>query len=125
MRLIDADVLIQAVRDEIYWTESLKSAIASKIRAQMTVELDFAKWREQARSYEQTIAKLTAAIAEREERTGEWKAVHHWRIEYQCSLCGGIGDTTMRYCPDCGAKMEEEHEPKETRKGSAEISGRE
>lgn len=46
-----------------------------------------------------------------EPRRGRWRAVKSELGDYThyfvCSLCDGIGDETMRYCPDCGARMEE------------------
>ena len=36
-----------------------------------------------------------------------WGLVHH---PYRCSLCGEHAEYDSMYCPNCGAKMEVEHD---------------
>lgn len=65
---------------------------------------------EDYRSMEQTVHKLTQAIAEAEPKHGRWEffgattrgaAIIN---RYVCSECGYEADTT-NYCPNCGARM--------------------
>lgn len=54
-------------------------------------------------------------LREQEPKTGYWRAVYQGDeiIDYRCSECEfgntfGKGTYGMNYCPNCGAKMEEE-----------------
>lgn len=43
---------------------------------------------------------------------GQWKKIGMrpvgTRYTYYCSVCGGHGNDEMKYCPNCGAKMDKE-----------------
>lgn len=41
---------------------------------------------------------------------GHWIAVNSDEEEYKCSECGDKEYYTCNYCPNCGAKMDEEEE---------------
>lgn len=61
-----------------------------------------------------------------EVRHGRWKSIYedafrrdgkyeHWVTEkvvtgYRCSICDCYSKTTSSYCPECGAKMDEEEQ---------------
>lgn len=60
---------------------------------------------EDYRSMEQTVHKLTQAIAEAEPKHGRWIIMSMY--EYRCSLCGAIHmRTRTNYCPNCGTRMD-------------------
>ena len=69
-------------------------------------------------SYEDTINKLTEAIANTQEpKTGHWIETNFETenlVHGYCSLCGWKSNyceddvVGMNYCPNCGAKMESE-----------------
>lgn len=42
-----------------------------------------------------------------EPKTGRWRVAKNKGATryYVCSECDGVGDTTMNYCPNCGADM--------------------
>lgn len=45
------------------------------------------------------------------QRTGKWMKNEELSIFfdiYKCSICGGGGALHFKYCPNCGAKMEED-----------------
>ena len=47
-----------------------------------------------------------------EQKHGQWKIIGMrpvgTHLTHYCSICGGHGDNEMDYCPNCGAKMDEE-----------------
>lgn len=47
-----------------------------------------------------------------EVRHGHWitEDKGHYFYDWKCSVCGGSGRADYRFCPNCGAKMEVEHE---------------
>lgn len=50
------------------------------------------------------------SIAEAEPKRGRWIVAKNKGATryYVCSECDRVGDTTMNYCPNCGARMEKE-----------------
>lgn len=71
---------------------------------------------EDYRSMEQTVHKLTQAIAEVEPKHGRWR---HYEGMLTCSVCHTeiyddimelLGDDVPRYCPNCGTDMREVEE---------------
>lgn len=52
------------------------------------------------------IKKLPSA----EPRKGKWLLAGRTTHYNVCSLCNGVGDTTMKYCPNCGADMRGEQD---------------
>lgn len=83
MRLIDADALIKAVEGNPFVTESVKSYVRMSVRKASTIEAEPVK-------------------------RGHWiweKAV----LAYTCSLCHHFTyDGQPNYCPNCGARMDQE-----------------
>lgn len=68
---------------------------------------------EDYRSMEQTVYKLTQAIAEAEPvKHGRWIHHQYGNTEgyYECDNCGKINSYKSNYCPNCGAKMDEVEE---------------
>ena len=37
---------------------------------------------------------------------GRWEVQGHTTHYHACSICGDAGDLWMRYCPNCGARMD-------------------
>ena len=69
---------------------------------------------EDYKSMEQTVNKLTKAIADAEPvRQGHWEVVkssiHPYGNDVACSVCGFKMGSSFGYefCPNCGAKMDE------------------
>ena len=101
MRLIDADALMEVIREHDY---PLRSHINSTDNGMFTLGI------QQAIDEAQTISAAPVV-------RGEWILVgtneHHCEtsVEEKCSLCGRFVyryDTQPKdnYCPNCGAKME-------------------
>lgn len=69
---------------------------------------------EDYRSMEQTVHKLTQAIAEAEPKHGRWLPSDKGDGIYTCSECGFVRDAYVleekAFCPHCGAKMDEQQE---------------
>lgn len=66
---------------------------------------------EDYRSMEQTVYKLTQAIAEAEPKHGRWIKSKKSDYNWECSNCGyGLSDYRTTYCYDCGARMDEQQE---------------
>lgn len=95
MRLIDADKLIKKTQEYIdEWngwedTRGGMRIIQEVIREMPTIEAEPV-------------------------RHGKWKYIHFKAYKetefgiYQCSVCGRPWWLTTKYCPHCGAKMEQE-----------------
>ena len=122
MRLKDADKLIELIDDDIASLDkdmsrqgydvclcTLKMA-KQYIKALPTVE---AVPLEDYRSMERTVDKLVKALAEAVQKHGRW--VHKYGDGHEepaipggeCSICGYV-HTATNYCPNCGARMDEE-----------------
>ena len=85
MRLIDADHLLERVdkaRTDRYGR--LDADIGAFIDKEPTIEPKRGRWK---------VAKNKGATR-----------------YYVCSECDGVGDTTMKFCPNCGARMGGEDE---------------
>ena len=123
MRLIDADALKKKKKHS--HKEFFENVVSVyDIDNAPTVE---AVPLEDYRSMEQTVHKLTQAIAEAEPKHGRWKQVEvvhdrkdakiqDWQ-QAQCSVCGRWHTTPFmyylkldNYCPNCGANMREVEE---------------
>lgn len=50
-----------------------------------------------------------------EVRHGQWieDLTNPYGIRYVCSVCGGVKQWKSNYCPNCGAKMDEEKQEDE------------
>lgn len=68
---------------------------------------------------EVTIQENPLELVERLEQDEEWTRVRHghwiwdsyiYDAPWQCSECGSFNEYDSNYCPDCGAKMNEEKE---------------
>lgn len=102
MRPIDADALEKTLRDWIrdHWTEAFTGDDAG---------LEFADMIEHAETIEQSPIAHAHWIPD-ESETGEGSNT------YKCSACGGIQtiiygtpkENGWKYCPSCGAEMDEE-----------------
>lgn len=81
--------------------------------------LEFLQHDEQTiESLQNTINKLTKALAEKpEQKHGHWIRSPKFLPETQCSVCKNtyVGDyRTFKFCPECGARMDEEVKQNET-----------
>lgn len=122
-RLIDADELIELIGDDMATLNFIDMSreghdvclctlqmVTQYIRALPTVETVTL---EDYRSMEQTVYKLTQALAEAEPKHGRWLPFDKGGdCMYTCSECGFFRDAYIleenAYCPRCGAKMKEE-----------------
>ena len=121
-RLIDADKLIELIDDDIAALDFIDMPkegrnvclctlrmVKQYIRALPTVETVTL---EDYRSMEQTVYKLTQALAEAEPEHGRWLPSDKGDCTCTCSECGFVRDAYIleekAYCPRCGAKMKEE-----------------
>lgn len=92
MRLIDADRLINVVKNSIEFNKEycLDNLFTKGYRAGMRDTLRHIK--------EQASVDFV--------KHGEWiRNPHIWYIRYKCSACGNIEKKQYYYCPSCGAKM--------------------
>ena len=123
MTLKDADELNRLIDDDIAALDNSIPQIAydvclctlkmvkQYIRALPTVETVTL---EDYRSMEQTVYKLTQALAEAEPEHGRWLPSDKGDCTYTCSECGFVRDAYIleekAYCPRCGADMREAEE---------------
>lgn len=130
MRLIDADALkavFEEKSSEAVCGVELCKAIISRIDEAPTVDavtladiIEVEKernyWHDLSDSYERTILKLNRALRESapvrhgkwiDETFEPWGLVHH---PFKCNICGEHAEYSSLYCPNCGAKMDEEKE---------------
>ena len=86
-RLIDADAYEHAVQGNPYVSDSVKRYVRCSIQSQPTIDAEpvrHGKWMPRE----------------------EGKVYPFWE-RYTCSECGEHSDD-KRYCPNCGARMDEE-----------------
>ena len=113
MRLIDADALVKELSGKyiIVPVDEATRGVATFMGIQMRQAINNAPTidavpLEDYRSMEQTVCKLTQALAEAEPKHGRW-IEDEYGIPH-CSECGTVNNTVFRnYCPNCGAKMDE------------------
>lgn len=111
MRLVDADAF-KAEGRELYreagW--DLREVHYSQMDVECNIDMMptiEAVPLEDYRSMEQTVHKLTQAIAEAEPKHGRWIKSEKSDYNWECSNCGyGLTDYRTTYCYDCGAKMD-------------------
>lgn len=120
MRLINADELVKIFHREGNSDAWGGEFIRRTIEEQPTIE---AVPLEDYRSMEQTVHKLTQAIAEAEPvKHGRWLRTDAYPHRIYCSECYAtfirndefphLEDIPHNYCPNCGAKMDDpEAEP--------------
>lgn len=136
MRLIDADKAVQELQDFYHgsysevqiapyqvdrWIEQQPTVDAVTLADIIEVEKERNYWHDLADSYERTILKLNNALQESVPvRHGKWidavipndsgglpvEVCNQCNTFYPLAFTGG----GMRYCPNCGAKMDEEKE---------------
>lgn len=92
-RLIDADALIESIKHGL-WDWETVNGIESRTVLEQTI---------------QDIRNEPTIDAE-PVRHGRWKYVNAYKGAefgfYQCSVCGDAWWFTMKYCANCGAKMD-------------------
>lgn len=108
MRLIDADALIHAIRNRT-------AGIIFRGEQTMLTGKDSCNPAEWTRGYEQGVMDTVNVmgsqnIIEAEPvRHGRWMCGDYYDIGDVCSECdwdSGMVNPTLRYCPNCGAKMD-------------------
>ena len=131
MRLIDADKAVQELQDFYHdsysevqiapyqvdrWIEQQPTVDAVTLADIIEVEKERNYWHDLSDSYERTILKLNRALRESapvrhgkwiDETFEPWGLVHH---PFKCNICGEHAEYSSLYCPNCGAKMDEEKE---------------
>lgn len=134
MRLVDADALVKELSGKyiIVPADEAARGVADFMGIQIRQAINNAPTvdavpLEDYRSMEQTVHKLAQALAEAEPvKHGRWinERVHNLhngeqRNARECSECGAIYfiydmanaiDEVPRYCPNCGARMDEVEE---------------
>ena len=104
MRQVDVDEVYKVLTDYYHHRTKIQhEALKEAIEKVPTVDaVSF----EDYRSMEQTVNKLTKAIADAE------SVKHgHWITDMSgcwCSVCNEYSDYSTDYCPNCGAKMKGE-----------------
>lgn len=124
MRLIDADALVKELSGKyiIVPADEAARGVADFMGIQTRQAINNAPTIEAVpledyRSMEQTVHKLTQALAEAEPvKHGRWLPYDKGDCTYICSECGFVRDAYVleekAFCPHCGAKMDEpEAEP--------------
>lgn len=124
MRLIDADALVKELSGKyiIVPADEAARGVADFMGIQIRQAINNAPTIEAVpledyRSMEQTVHKLTQALAEAEPtKHGRWIPSDKGDGIYTCSECGFVRDAYIleekAFCPHCGAKMDEpEAEP--------------
>lgn len=123
MRLIDADALVKELSGKyiIVPADEAARGVAAFMGIETQQAINNAPTIETVpledyRSMEQTVHKLTQAIAEAEPKHGRWLPSDKGDGIYTCSECGFVRDAYVleekAFCPHCGAKMDEpEAEP--------------
>ena len=86
MRLIDADALIEDIKTKLWDWNTVDSIMSSTV-------------------LKQTITDIGNAPTIGQVRHGRWK-VHQGYCE--CDQCECLVTSDFKYCPNCGAKMDEE-----------------
>lgn len=91
-RYIDADALIEAIRNELWDWCSVYGITSAAVLKQTITDI-------------QNVP--TAEVVER--KRGKWKdfTMGSW-VCAQCSVCGTVHDTKTKFCPNCGAQMDSE-----------------
>lgn len=80
MRLIDADSLIDLVTDSTILGDGFKTAFCALVNGEPTVKM---------------------------QKTGHWDDSCYMQ---RCSVCGGRGKKSYKYCPYCGSRNRGEEE---------------
>lgn len=119
-RLIDADALVKELSGKyIVPVDEATRGVVTFMGIQMRQAINNAPTIEAVpledyRSMEQTVHKLTQAIAEAEPKHGRWLPSGKGDCTYTCSECGFVRDAYIleekAYCPRCGADMREVEE---------------
>lgn len=96
MRTIDADALRQTMYHEAFETDT-----------------DMQKWDGgcwiRYKMFENAVENTPTIVTER--KTGRWIVCKRYRrLGGLCSECGFFATLRYNYCPNCGARMEVEHE---------------
>ena len=111
VRLIDANKMIKDIKENyvIYGYADFLNDFFRMVEEQPTVD---AVPLEDYKSMEQTVHKLTSAIADIVKH-GRWEYEgmidHTWKV-FTCTECGKQCIGGGKYCPNCGARMEEEND---------------
>lgn len=103
MRLIDADALNELLAEEKYTNEEMDCVISIKDEDWM---------RGSNSGIRAAIGLVDRAPTIEPLKHGHWIETHpEWKWEYRhhkCSVCGMCKKSETKYCPECGAKMDEE-----------------
>ena len=103
-KYINADTLIDELKDAF---DDVLDRVVDELSANTDWQKEIDYWYGKANSYEQTIVKLSNALAESKPvGTGEWCEVIDIGFHgFRCSLCGEDSYRRSNYCSNCGAKM--------------------
>ena len=90
MRLIDADAIIEDIKTRLWDWDTVDGITASTVLKQTITDIDNAP----------TIETV---------RHGRWEVIDEAEPRrYGCSICRRLSWYMDNYCPNCGAKMDEE-----------------
>lgn len=94
MRLIDADAFMRRLREASEGEDEATRELAAEIHDLVEIEATF-------HPVEAEPVKHGRWIVDAE----DWRHQIEW---FKCSLCGFPTSTAYKYCPSCGARMDEE-----------------
>jgi predicted RNA-binding Zn-ribbon protein involved in translation (DUF1610 family) len=122
-RYIDADALRTNLIKNIGLTNGIDKSFdetptidAVPVSELKDTEKERDYWMDKAHSYEQTILRLTISAGEVPVKRGQWKKSGKWGRVYRCNQCGNyldfdgvnVGRGSANFCPNCGARMDED-----------------
>lgn len=105
MRLIDADALQRYKQLEPFGNgqyENVEIVYGNDIDNAPTIDPFKDK------SLEQLMDECFNRGYQKAIKHGRWEVHGHTTHYHACSICGDAGDLWMRYCPNCGARMDGE-----------------
>lgn len=97
MRIIDADALLEHVKDlPTWWADG--GGIYGK-------EMKYPDGMFDCEDIVSSIENAPTIKTDFTLKSGKWTDAHKMTSSCKCSCCGAVYETETAYCPSCGAKM--------------------